>query len=558
MSSNIEVKLDVLNQKASPALYAAPLADRPAASFTGRLFVDSDSPSTGIYRDTGSLWVQVADLGAGTTGTLQQVTTNGSSTNVGINITANGLTSNLITVQANGLSDTTHYIGQGMAGNDFWQIFGTGTSTDNGEMVFLVGDNGQPYASAGERFRFSYDASSSGTAKDVLIVDYNLSYFNTSLGINTATPSADLDVHSSVNVIGQFNQLISTNNSLISFQNNSVGLWRIGNYYNTGLNDFGIFDVTNSINRITVKNTGQTFIGTDTTSSGLLVVNSSTSDNHLVCIGANAPSIRLRNTGTTPTLNIGLGISTATNNFIQSSAIGDYCIFNSSTTASPILFGIYNAGASQTQEVARISAAQNFLIGTTSDGFKLNVNGTGKFISSAFGVNLVLDSSSGGANASFRSVGTEYGTIGSELGYYGSGSATNLSLAANSSKSLILGSNGTKVLTLDSTGGATFTGTLTGINATLNGSGYGSNGVTATGANAGNGFYGTGGGSGGAGVYGISNDASGYGGFFTNSTGGYALKTTTGKVNFSNIPTSSAGLSSGDIYRTANVLNIVP
>jgi hypothetical protein len=91
MSSNIEVKLDVLNQKASPALYAAPLANRPAASFTGRLFVDSDSPSTGIYRDTGSTWIQVADQGAGTTGTLQQVTTNGNTSNTGISITANGI-----------------------------------------------------------------------------------------------------------------------------------------------------------------------------------------------------------------------------------------------------------------------------------------------------------------------------------------------------------------------------------------------------------------------------------------------------------------------------------
>jgi len=91
MSSNIEVKLDVLNQKASPALYAAPLADRPAASFTGRLFVDSDSPSTGLYRDTGSAWVQIADAGAGTTGTLQQVTTNGNTTSIGISVTANGI-----------------------------------------------------------------------------------------------------------------------------------------------------------------------------------------------------------------------------------------------------------------------------------------------------------------------------------------------------------------------------------------------------------------------------------------------------------------------------------
>jgi hypothetical protein len=67
------------------------LATRPAASFVGRIFIDSDNPSTGLYRDTGTAWVQIADPGAGTTGTLQQVTTNGNSTTTGITITTNGL-----------------------------------------------------------------------------------------------------------------------------------------------------------------------------------------------------------------------------------------------------------------------------------------------------------------------------------------------------------------------------------------------------------------------------------------------------------------------------------
>jgi hypothetical protein len=92
MSSNIEVKLDVLNQKGSPALFADSLASRPAASFAGRLFVDTDIPSTGIYRDTGSIWIQVADeTGTIPTPTLQTVTTAGNTSNVGISITANGI-----------------------------------------------------------------------------------------------------------------------------------------------------------------------------------------------------------------------------------------------------------------------------------------------------------------------------------------------------------------------------------------------------------------------------------------------------------------------------------
>jgi hypothetical protein len=89
--AGIEVKYEILNQRQTPAFYASSLATRPAFGFAGRMFIDSDSPSTGIYRDTGSAWVQVADQGAGTTGTLQNVTTNGNTSNTGISVTANGI-----------------------------------------------------------------------------------------------------------------------------------------------------------------------------------------------------------------------------------------------------------------------------------------------------------------------------------------------------------------------------------------------------------------------------------------------------------------------------------
>jgi len=387
MSSNIEVKLDVLNQKGSPALFASSLATRPAASFQGRLFVDSDNPSTGLYRDTGSSWIQIADAGAGTTGTLQQVTTNGNTTTIGIisNTVSLPLWSTLN-------SDSPYYFGS-TAGSDFFKIFSTlGSTLDQTEMVFQVGDNGIPYATGGERFRFNYDASGgNGTAKDVLIIDYNLSYFNTNLGINTATPSSPFDVHTGTGINATFNGT-GTTNSILQFQLAGTGKWNIGNLYNAGANDFIIRDVTNTLNRITVKNTGQTFIGDDTTSSGLFVVNSATSDNHIVIIGANAPSLRFRNAGTGGTLNAGVGISTATNNFIQGSASGNYCIFNSSTTASPILFGIYDSGAGNTVEAARISAARNFIINSTNDnGNVFQVTGQSSFVG-----NVITTGTSGG------------------------------------------------------------------------------------------------------------------------------------------------------------------
>ena len=283
MSSNIEVKLDVLNQLASPALYAAALANRPAAGFVGRLFIDSDSPSTGVYRDTGTTWVQLS-TGASSSANLQAVTTIGNTTNTGISISANGL------------------------------------------------------------------------------------------GIGTTIPATNrIDIHSASGLQGTFNGTGTTNAGL-QLQSAGVGKWTLQNNYNAGANDLLITDVLNTLNRITVKNTGQTFVGTDTTSSGLLVVNSSTGDNHIVVLGANAPSIRLRNAGTGATLNVGFGISTNTNNFIQGSVSGDFCIFNSNSTASPILWGIYNG--TNTQEAARITGTRRLLVNTSTDnGYQVDING---------------------------------------------------------------------------------------------------------------------------------------------------------------------------------------
>jgi hypothetical protein len=285
----ILIKNNIVNQKGTPAFYESSLATRPVANIQGRMFIDTDIPSTGIYRDNGTSWDQVADSGAGTTGTLQQVTTNGSSTNVGISVSTNGI------------------------------------------------------------------------------------------GIGTTIPGINrLDIHTGSGINATFNGT-GTTNSALQFQLAGAGKWNIGNLYNSAANDFIITDVVNSLNRITVKNTGQTFIGSDTTSSGALVVNNATSDNHIVVLGANGPSVRIRNAGTAPTLNVGFGISTAANNFIQGSVSGNYCIFNSSTTASPILFGIYNSGAGQTQEAARISSTQNFLVGSVTDtGQKLQITGTAK------------------------------------------------------------------------------------------------------------------------------------------------------------------------------------
>ena len=356
------IDLDILNQKQTPAFYASSLATRPAAGFVGRIFIDSDNPSTGLYRDTGTAWVQIADPGAGTTGTLQQVTTNGSTTNTGISVTANGV------------------------------------------------------------------------------------------GIGTTAPGANiLDVHGTTGVLAQLENT-TTQNSLLSFRNQGAGVWSVGNGYNAGANDFIIYDAVSFVNRLTIKATGQTFIGADTTSSGLFVVNSATSDNHIVILGANAPSIRLRNAGTSPTLNVGLGISTAANNFIQGSVSGNFCIFNSSTTASPILFGVYDAGTGNTQEAVRISAARNFLIGQVIDnGEKLQIGGN------------IFNTSAGSTNG--QRITLQNTTV-NEIQYAfvnGGSSINNIGRLA-----IRNGNNGTNLLQIGSNGTAFLQEINAGVSAALN------------------------------------------------------------------------------------------
>jgi len=193
----------------------------------------------------------------------------------------------------------------------------------------------------------------------------NLFWDNTNnyLGINTNTPTTALDVHHATNSGAIFNQTVATNNNTINFQTAGFGKWRLGNFYTSGTDDFGIFDVVGTTQQLTiVHTTGQTFIGSKTTASGRLVVNSATADAHLQIIGANSPSIRIDNAGSGGTQRFAIGNATATNNFIQGSAAGDFCITTAS--AGPLLFGMWQT--TDAQEVFRLSTTNNLQIGSAA------------------------------------------------------------------------------------------------------------------------------------------------------------------------------------------------
>ena len=246
---------------------------------------------------------------------------------------------------------------------------------DNGTTWDLIGGPGTgTVTGSGTNGQVTYwNGASTITGTNNLFYDAG----NSRLGINNNAPGAPLDVHSSLaGAIIQANQTSGTYNTLMAFQNAGTSLWRIGSFYNAGANDFGVYDVVGAIQPVTIKKTtGQVLIGTSTVGSGKLVVASATGDNGVQIVGASAPSLRIDNAESGPTKRAGFGISTAANNFIQGSVDGDVCLFSGSTTSSPLLFGIY--GTTNVLEAARISAARNFLIGTTTDaGQKLQVSGT--------------------------------------------------------------------------------------------------------------------------------------------------------------------------------------
>ena len=290
------IDLSILNQRQTPAFYADVLANRPAAGFVGRIFISTNTFA--FFRDNGTGWDLIGGPGTGT------VTGSG----------ANGQVS-------------------------FWNGASSITGTND---LFWDSVNGH-------------------------------------LGIGTNVPGTALQIDHDQNQFIRLNQTTATNDTKIAFQNSGIALWRIGNSYNAGANDFGIYDVVGSIQPVTVKKTtGQVLIGTSTVGSGKLVVASATSDNGIQIVGATAPSLRIDSAESGPTKRIGLGLATGVNNFIQNSQNLDMCIFNGSTSAAGnMLFGIYDTGLANIQEAARISSARNFLIGTITDtGQKLQVSGT--------------------------------------------------------------------------------------------------------------------------------------------------------------------------------------
>ena len=405
------VDLSILNQKGTPAFFSDIFANRPAFGFAGRVFISTDTGA--IYEDTGTAWTLIADAGAGTTGTLQQVTTNGNTTTQGISITAGGLSSNSI----------------------------TNTSLTTGSVAFV--------GAAG------------------LMTEDNANFFwddtNNRLGLGTITPTAKLDIHGS-GAMALFNGT-GANNGYIGFQNAGSTKWTIGNLYNAGVNSFEFLSAAfstlvmslrsngsaqeiymngyNTISNVanfssagnyasnpsltiaiptsTVFNNGASWSGLATSLlntwgsnntvtngasfAGIIGVNRNSFSNAGVTITVDqatgnraiAGLVVLSQTGGTNNGTISHGASllvqgvypTGTANVTYTNYYG--LLLNQLDEFGTVTFtnrwGIYQGGASDKNYFAA-----NTLIGTTTDaGYKLDVNGTGRFSAATSAITLTAN-----------------------------------------------------------------------------------------------------------------------------------------------------------------------
>jgi hypothetical protein len=120
---------------------------------------------------------------------------------------------------------------------------------DNGTTWDLIGGPGtSTITGTGTATQVAYFTSSQAIGSSA-----NLYWDNTAgaLGINTATPGAELDVHGT-GVMVQLNATTATANSLLAFQRSGVGVWRIGDAYNGGANFFELHNTALSNNAVQI------------------------------------------------------------------------------------------------------------------------------------------------------------------------------------------------------------------------------------------------------------------------------------------------------------------
>lgn len=316
--SGFKVNFSVNNQLATPSIHAAALANRPAAGQPGRVFIDTDNPSTGIYRDTGTIWVQIAETTDPEADTLQTVTDRGNTTTQDIAIGTSSTPSAPLDVHG---TDTIAILQGTGTNNAFLQFnksgngkFKTGNVHNGGNDYFTV-YNMQENADA---ILVNISTNNVAIGGGVVAPSYRLdvqgsfrttgaAYLATSggnVGIGTTSVNSSLEIYkaSGTNYIYLTNGTSGTNNGVVLRYNNidymgMTGAFTSGELKVGGFNAGGYFMTfySNNAERMRLTPSGRLLLGTSTESTYLLDVNGTTR--------ISGTELRLDN-GTTGTLNI--------------------------------------------------------------------------------------------------------------------------------------------------------------------------------------------------------------------------------------------------------------
>ena len=427
----------VSNYRETPYIISDTFANKVnySAAIKGAIYICRDGASLSepsIYQANGTVWVAIGAYGIGTDATLQDVTTNGNTTDKGITITALGLSTNTLTV----------------------------TSLTPKSIPFV------------------------GTA-DLLTEDNtNLVWDNVNkwLGIQTNTPTSELDIHSTTSA-----PMIALNNtaglsSRILFINNNVNKWTIGN---SATNTFNIFNQVLGLNAVSIaSNSVATFakdaiINTLTiglgngsfatnTALGLQALNTNSTGTQNLAIGYNSLSAN-----TSGGLNVASGYNSLLSNNIGSNNVangafslqlntsGNENTANGKSSLSNNTIGINNTASGSQSLQSNIIGNYNTGIGASSLLNNIADNNT------ATGYNSLYINSSGINNTA----------IGYQAGYAGSANANstgsnNIFIGNNSVGTAATDSNKTFIGNSSTTqtfvGGNLLIGTTNDVGATIN------------------------------------------------------------------------------------------